>query len=488
MTSLTVGLEAALGAQDRLQSQWLRGGQLMTAPATYVYSPPALGGATATAPDVDSDGAMEAAAAAAAAQRVWAETPPMERARVVRQIAGEIEANRVTLAEAIVLDSGKTIGHARAEVDFCLRVLETLLASVAELGAPARTDFLTGRRVMTMLRPVGPALLMTPWNFPLNLGVRKLATALLAGCTAVWKPSDRAPVAASVVAEAITRTDLPAGVISVVPTSDSIGVVDALLGSGLIRKLSFTGSTAVGKQLMKQAADQLLRTSFELGGNGPAIVAESVDVDAAADAIVKAKFASNGQVCTTINRLYVSRHRAEELASALRARMDQLHVGWPQTAGTDVGPVISSQSAERLNGLIVRAEAGGANVTVHGNPPPAGGTFVRPTLVWGVSTDDDICQQELFGPVLPVVIYDDLDDAIAQANATPYGLSSYIFGDRAVDVEHMLSGMRSGLVAVNGSSPSSVSTPFGGVGWSGVGRENGVRGLLEFLDETSYVY
>ena len=487
-TDSSTPLAAARDASVRLGAAWLNGGTIQQAFKRYRYRSPAVEGLELEAANLRPDDALAAAAAAGAAQTEWGATPAMRRAALVRELAAQIEAGRELFAQSIVLESGKTIAHARGEVDFALKVIDTMLGSIAEIGSRAREDYMTGRRVVTMLRPVGPSLLITPWNFPLNLGTRKLVTALLAGCTVVWKPSDRASLTAMLVAEASTRVGFPAGVISVIPTSDSIAVVDALMRSGTMRKLSFTGSTATGKALMAQASEQLMRTSLELGGNGPAIVAPSADVDAVADAVVRAKFASNGQVCTTINRLYVHRSMEQQLIEALGTRMSSMVVGWPADDSTDLGPVISDDAAKRLTQLVDEAAAAGATVTRFAADPPTVGAFIRPTIVAGVTTADRVCQEELFGPVLPVIAYDDLDDAIAQANSTPYGLSSYVFGDDAGELERMLAGVRSGLVAVNGPSPSSVSTPFGGIGWSGVGRENGVRGLAEFQDEISYVY
>jgi succinate-semialdehyde dehydrogenase/glutarate-semialdehyde dehydrogenase len=481
-------LGEARAAAERLRASWLHGGSMAVTANTYRYASPAFPALELEAADLGTADALKAAAAARGAEAAWAATPAMQRAALVRALASELKAQQGVLAEMIVLESGKTMAHAQAEVGFALSVIDTLLASVAETGSTARSDYMTGRRVITMLRPVGPALLITPWNFPLNLGTRKLATALLAGCTVVWKPSDRTPLTALLVAEATRRAGLPDGVVSVIPTHDSVAVVGALMGSGMIRKLSFTGSTGVGKALMAQAADQLVRVSLELGGNGPAIVAPSADIDAAADAIVRAKFASNGQVCTTVNRLYVPRGMQAEMLQALASRMDGMRVAWPHEEGTDLGPVISRASAERLGRLVTEAEARGATVTRHGALPPEDGDFVRPTIVSNVTTADDIVQEELFGPVLPVIAYDELDDAIRQANSTPYGLSSYVFASDSGELEQILAAIRSGLVAVNGPSPSSVSSPFGGVGWSGIGRENGTRGMSEFQDEISFVY
>jgi succinate-semialdehyde dehydrogenase/glutarate-semialdehyde dehydrogenase len=258
--------------------------------------------------------------------------------------------------------------------------------------------------------------------------------------------------------------------------------------SGLLRKLSFTGSTAVGKILMVEAAEQVMRTSFELGGNGPAIVGHGADLEAAVPAIIRAKFVNNGQVCTTVNRLYVPAPRADAIADRLGSELDGIVVGWPDDEQTVVGPLISETSALTLTRSLEQAAAHGALVSQHGNPPPSGGNFVRPSLVRNVSTDDNLAQRELFGPVLTLISYEDLPTAIAEANATPYGLSAYVFSNDVTELDLCTARLRAGMIAINSPSPSSVSTPFGGIGWSGYGRENGVRGITEFMDETTLVH
>jgi succinate-semialdehyde dehydrogenase/glutarate-semialdehyde dehydrogenase len=475
-------------AHDRLGGTWYVDGVIARPERTATYRPPALPEQDLTMADVSSAEALKAASLAGSAQDAWRATPPMARAELVRRLQSALERRKEELVELVVLESAKPFSAAQGEVDNCLRIISTFLASVAESHGSARTDFGTGRRVVTSLVPVGPALLISPWNFPLNLGMRKLVTSLLAGCVAVWKPSDRTSLTAMAVAECLIEAGFPAGVVSIIPTTDSVSVVSALMQEGTLRKLSFTGSTSTGKALMAQASDQLMRTSLELGGNGPAVVAPSANVERAAQAIVAAKFTANGQVCTAINRLYVHRSVADELVRALSERLDKAVVGEPIDPSTTVGPLISTAAVARLNALVDGVRARGARISTHGTPVPDADRFLAPTLLVGVDPDDAILQEELFGPVLPVVLFDELDDAIRMATATPYGLSSYAFADETTELEQILAGMRSGLVAVNSAAASSVSTPFGGTGWSGHGRENGVRGLAEFQDEITYVY
>lgn len=478
----------APGIAAGLEGMLFAGGGFRPATGTYTVACPAVPGLELHPADTDVDAALAVAQEAAQAWPGWAATPAMERVRYVRRLAGWIKANRDDLVAMIVCEAAKPVRHARGEVDFCLRVLETLCASAAEVSAGSRLDFATGRRVTTLLRPVGPALLVTPWNFPVNLGVRKLATALIAGCTFVWKPAERTPLSALLVARGFEAIGLPPGVASVLPTSQSPEVTRAMMRSGLLRKLSFTGSTAVGKQLMAEASHQLMRASFELGGNAPAVLGTRADLPTALEAVLGTKFVNSGQVCTTVNRLYVPAASLGDTVDYLGPAMDKLGVGWPQQEDTTVGPLISQQAATSLDEALACAAQRGGTITRRGTPAPAGGNFVQPALVHGLTTDDPLSQRELFGPVINVLTYADLDDAVEQANATPYGLSAYVFSEDAAERDALALGMRAGMVAMNSGASSSVSTPFGGVGWSGTGRENGVRGLTEFLDETTLVH
>lgn len=459
----------------------------MTASDTYEVRSPTVSGVVVDVADCSVDDALAAAQAAAAAQAGWAATPAMQRAAGVRALGAGITENRAEFIDLIVFESGKARKYAAAEVDFCLRVLETLLASIAELASASRIDYMTGRRVATVLRPAGPALLMTPWNFPLNLGVRKLASALLAGCIAVWKPSEKTPLSALRVAQVLAKSGLPDGVLSVVPTSRSHEITAALLRSGLIRKVSFTGSTPVGKQVMALAAERVTRVSLELGGNGPAIVGQHADLDTAVRAVLAAKFANSGQVCTAVNRAYVHSAVHDEFAVAVRAACDDLVVGPPDDDRTDVGPLITPEAAQRVREAVDFFRSQGAEVTEHGGSFDED-AFVPPTVITSVDHATVLGCGELFGPVLPIVAFEPGDDPVALANDTPFGLSAYAFSRDTVELDGYLQGLRAGMIAINSAAPSAVTSPFGGIGASGFGRENGTRGLAEFLDEITLVY
>jgi succinate-semialdehyde dehydrogenase/glutarate-semialdehyde dehydrogenase len=481
--ALGLGLQAA----ERLGGRLFLNGALTSAHTSYSYESPAVPSLQLLAGNSSPDEAQAAVDAAAEAQESWASTPMMQRNRFVQQLGTEISTRHEEFAQLVVLESGKTIKHARAEVDFCLSIIETFASSVAELSGDAKFDFMTGRWVVSTKRPVGPSLLISPWNFPLNLGVRKVVTSLLAGCTFIWKPSDKAPLTAMAVGEALASVGLPPGVGAVLPTADSPQVVSAIMATGTVRKLSFTGSTQVGQQLMRQAADQMMRTSFELGGNGPAILGRGADLDKALPAVVRARFSNNGQVCTAINRLYVHSDDLARVVEGLTDHLGRMQIRWPHQEESDLGPLIASSKAWSLEELIKGASDRGATVRRIGEAPQ-GGAFVVPAIVTGLATDDPLCQTELFGPVLPVIAYNSFEDAVREANSTPYGLSAYVYSNLEEEVEYFKEHIRAGLVAVNSASPSSVSSGFGGIGWSGHGRENGIRGLDEFLDEITFVH
>jgi succinate-semialdehyde dehydrogenase/glutarate-semialdehyde dehydrogenase len=478
----------ALEASAEFARKWFVDGALIDAGSSYEWPSPTVPGSSLTAADVSPAEALGAVESARRAQEEWGVSPAFARSRLIRRLASYLEARRDEFAEMIAFESAKPIRYARGEVDSCVLMLETLCASVAEVGAPARLDYTTGRRLTTFYRPVGPALVISPWNFPLSLGLRKVATGLLAGCTVLWKPSDRSPLTALMVAQGFQEIGMPSGVTAVLPTGHSPEVVHGILESGKVRKLAFTGSTAVGMALMAEAAPQMVRSSFELGGNGAAVVGEGAKIELVAPAILQAKFANSGQVCTAINRLYVSRARHDELVDALRNSLDSYVVGWPDDERTQIGPLITASAARRVRGLIDESAAGGGIASEHGNLPPAEGQFVRPTIVDDVRSSDVLARNEIFGPVLPVIVFDDLATAIDEANSTPYGLSSYVFSSDAQEVEFAVSRMRSGMIAVNSASPSSTSAPFGGIGWSGNGRENGVRGITDYMDEITLQY
>lgn len=483
MTDEFIGdLELGIAAAQRLAGRWFTDGELREASATYDVHAPTMPEMALTIADVSPAEAVTALDGCAAIQETWGATLLGERVAVVRNIADVLRAHRQEIEQLIILESGKTARFARMEVQYALQTVEAMCAASQSLAGASSKDYVSGRTIAVTHRPIGPSLLVTPWNFPLSLGLRKVVTALLAGCTLVLKPSDRTPLSSVLIGEALSEAGLPAGVAAVIPTADSIGVVDSLLGHPALRKLSFTGSTHVGKELHRRASDQLVRTSLELGGNAPFILGEDARIETALPAIMAAKFGNSGQACTALNRLLVPKSRRAEVIQALGEAIDGLVVGDPRDPKTDVGPLITVAAAQGIRDLVARAATAGADVRETTGSDVQTGHFVNPVIVSNVQPGSEIFQSEIFGPVISVVDYEDADDAIAIANSTPYGLAAYIASDSVHEIESMVPRIQAGMIAINSGSVSAASSPFGGIGWSGHGRENGSWGLTEFTE------
>ncbi|MCU1439669.1 MAG: gabD4 [Rhodoglobus sp.] len=480
MTELPLPLGRA--AADRLAGRWFAHGDLRRAPSSYELAVPSISGQSLTVGDVDVPGAIEALEAAASSQPAWEATPLARRIAIVRELGRILQQQRTEIAELIVLESGKPLKHARYEVDYALTVLEAMCLASVSLTGSSVVDVASNRAIAVRHRAIGPALLVTPWNFPLSLGLRKVVTALLAGCTLLLKPSELTPLTSVLMGEALAASGLPPGVAAVLPTKDSIGVVDTLLGHPALRKLSFTGSTRVGRELHRRASDQLVRTSLELGGNAPFILGADAPIEAAMPAILAAKFGNSGQACTALNRLYVPRDRVGEVVTALREHVSRLEVGDPWLETTDIGPLITRDAAERVKTLVAGAARDGAAVDASSTPGSQSAQVIVPTIVSGIGSESELASSEIFGPVLPVIAYDGTDDAIAQANATPYGLAAYVWSNDATELDAIVPRLTAGMIAINSGSVSAASSPFGGTGWSGHGRENGSWGLSEFTE------
>ena len=334
--------------------------------------------------------------------------------------------------------------------------------------------------------PVGPVLAVTPWNFPLAMGTRKIGPALAAGCTVLVKPAEDTPLTMLLLGQVFVDAGLPSGVLSILPTSDAAQVSGPLMQDDRLRKITFTGSTRVGKMLVRSAADRLLRTSMELGGNAPFIVFDDADVDAAVDGAMLAKMRNGGEACTAANRLYVHNRVREEFTSKLTSRIEALSVGPGDADGTDIGPLINAKQLATVSALVDDAVSKGARVRTGGHTPEGKGFFYTPTVLDEVPPDADLVRDEIFGPVAAIIGFDTEDEAISAANDTVYGLVSYFYTrdlDRAMRVSAALD---SGMVGVNRGAISDAAAPFGGVKESGFGREGGSEGIDEYL-ETKYV-
>ena len=435
-------------------------------------------------PDLGVEDALAALDTAVKMQADWAATPPRERGEILRRAFELIIERKDDFARTISLEMGKPLAEAAGEVAYGAEFLrwfseEAVRIDGSWLKAPAG-----GSRLLTIRKPVGPCLFITPWNFPLAMGTRKIGPALAAGCTAIVKPAANTPLTMVKLLEVFAEAGLPDGVLQIVTTSDSQGVSKALMADPRLRKVSFTGSTGVGKVLVAQAAENLQRVSMELGGNAPFLVFEDADLDKAVDGAMIAKMRNMGEACTSANRFLVHTSVAEEFTRKLGERMGALTVGRGQDDGVQVGPLIDEKAVAGVAELVREAVDRGARVVTGGGDPD--GNFYAPTVLADVPSDARIAREEIFGPVAPVSTFASDDEAIAMANDTEYGLASYMYTaslDRTIKVIERL---EFGMVGVNTGLVSNPAAPFGGVKFSGFGREGGFEGIEEYLD-TVYV-
>ncbi len=431
--------------------------------------------------------ALEAADAAAPA---WRATPPRERGEVLRAAYERVVARADDIARLITAECGKTLAEARAEVLYGADFLRWYAEEAVRFPGFVRTAPAGANRQLVHRRPVGPALLITPWNFPIAMATRKIGPALAAGCTVVVKPARLAPMTTMLVAE-VLRSELearglPTGVVNVVPTSRASDTASPLLADPRLRKVSFTGSTAVGRGLLGQAAGQVLNVSMELGGNAPFLVLADADLDAAVEGAMVAKLRNSGQSCVAANRFLVHDSLAREFARRLASRFEALTVGPGAAETTDVGPLIEADAVDKVDEIVADAADGGAQVLTGGSRPEGRGYFYRPTVLTGVSPDARASREEIFGPVAPVIAFGDDDEAIALANDTEYGLAAYAYTTSLDRAMRLTQELEAGMIGINRGMVSDASAPFGGVKQSGLGREGGEAGIEEYL-ETVYV-
>ncbi|NOW01506.1 NAD-dependent succinate-semialdehyde dehydrogenase [Isoptericola chiayiensis] len=457
--------------------------------ATFPVTDPATEEVLREVADGTADDGDAALAAAHAAAPAWAATSPRDRSELLRSCYEQIVGRTDEIAALITAEGGKPLAEARAEVAYGADFFRWFAEQAVRAPGLARTAPAGANRQLVHRRPVGPALLITPWNFPIAMATRKIGPALAAGCPVVIKPAQLTPLTTMAVAEIVraelARRDLPAGVINVVPTSSASTVTGPLLADPRLRKLSFTGSTGVGRKLLEQAAAQVLPCSMELGGNAPFVVFDDADLDAAVEGAVVAKLRNGGQSCVAANRFLVQESVAEDFAARLARRFEGLSVG-PGTDGHDVGPLIGGGAVTDVHDLVADAVDRGATVRTGGEPLGGRGHFYPPTVLSGVTRDARCVTEEIFGPVAPVVTFGSDDDGIALANDTEYGLAAYAWSrglDRSMRAAHEID---AGMIGVNRGMVSDASAPFGGMKQSGLGREGGEAGLEEYL-ETVYV-
>jgi succinate-semialdehyde dehydrogenase/glutarate-semialdehyde dehydrogenase len=431
--------------------------------------------------DATPDDGAAALAAAARAQAEWAATAPQARSDLLRR-AYEVVTDRIdALALLMTLEMGKPLADSKAEITYAAGFLRWFAEEAVRLDGRYTTAPDGKSRLLVLQRPVGPCVLVTPWNFPLAMATRKIAPALAAGCTAVVKPAQQTPLSMLAFAKILEEVGLPAGVVNVVPTTDAGGVVEPLLGDRRARKLSFTGSTSVGRRLQELAAKQLLRTSMELGGNAPFLVFDDADLDLAVDAAVLAKMRNMGEACTAANRFLVHGAVAAEFTDRLAARLGAMKVGRGTDDGVEVGPLIDEKAVAKVEELVADAVDRGAGVVLEGGRVDGPGHFCRPTVLADVPRDARILHEEVFGPAAPIVPFADEDEAVALANDTEFGLVAYACTrdlDRGVRLSEAL---EVGMIGLNRGIVSTPSAPFGGVKQSGFGREGGAEGIREYL-------
>jgi succinate-semialdehyde dehydrogenase / glutarate-semialdehyde dehydrogenase len=454
--------------------------------ATLPVEDPSTGAALTEIADATAEDAEAALAAAHEAFASWRRVAPRERSDVLRRAYELIVERREQLATVMTLEMGKPLAEARGEVAYAASYLRWYAEEAVRIDGRFTTAESGEGRVLTLREPVGPCLLITPWNFPLAMGTRKVAPALAAGCTCVVKPAKQTPLSMLAFAQILEQAGLPAGVVNVITTNRSGTLMERLIRDPRLRKLSFTGSTEVGRTLVAQGADQLLRVSMELGGNAPFVVFEDADLDAAVEGALIAKMRNGGQACTSANRFLVHERVAREFAGRLAARLDALKVGRGVEPGVGVGPLIDGGARAAVHALVRDAVEKGAELLTGGRALERGGWFYAPTVLSGVPHDAALLRDEIFGPVAPVTTFATDDEAVAAANDTVYGLAAYVFTrdlDRAFRV---VDGLDTGMVGLNQGMVSNAGAPFGGVKHSGYGREGGPEGLGEYL-ETKYV-
>ena len=432
------------------------------------------------------DDALDAVTAAHDALPQWRSTPPRERGELLRAVFERMRADRESLAELIVRENGKALPDALGEVDYAAEFFRWFSEEAVRVDGSLSTAPSGKNRIIALRQPVGVSVLVTPWNFPAAMATRKIGPALAAGCTVILKPASDTPLTALVLADMMRDAGMPPGVVNVLPSKRSSKVVNAMLDDPRVRKLSFTGSTEVGRVLLKAASESVINCSMELGGNAPFLIFADADLDAAVEGAMVAKMRNGGESCIAANRFYVEASVADDFSKRLAEAMASMKVGYGLDPGVQVGPLISSSARDDVEELVGGTVDRGASVLTGGTALQGRGFFYPPTVLGDVPPDAPILKEEVFGPVAPIVPFDSEQQVIALANDTPYGLAAYVFtGDlsRGLAVAEAL---ESGMVGLNRGFISDPAAPFGGVKHSGLGREGGHDGLLEFL-ETKYI-
>ncbi len=451
--------------------------------ATFVVTNPATGAALAAVPDAGAAEARAAVDAAAAALPAWAATPAPARAAVLRKAAALMLERQERLATVMTLEQGKPLAEARGEIAYAASFLSWFAGEAERIYGSTIPASTAGKRLLVLRQPVGVCALITPWNFPAAMITRKLGPALAAGCTAVIKPAEQTPLSALELGHIFAEAGLPAGVCNIITCQDPVPFSETIFADERVRKVSFTGSTEVGKILIRKSADTVKRLSLELGGNAPFIVFADADLEAAVKGAIASKFRNAGQTCVCANRIFVQRPVYERFAELFTAQVAALTVGDGLDPATVIGPLIDAQARAKVERHVADALAGGATLLTGGRPYGGGDNYWTPTVLADARADMLVAREETFGPVAPLIPFDDEAEVLALANDTVFGLAAYFYTRDVGRVWRVAEALEYGIVGVNDPIPSTAQAPFGGVKQSGLGREGGPSGIDEYLEE-----
>jgi succinate-semialdehyde dehydrogenase/glutarate-semialdehyde dehydrogenase len=474
-------LPAGIATEMFIDGKWTGGSG-----GSFEVLNPSTGEVLCEVPRAGLDDLDRALAAAAAAQPGWAATAPRERAEVLRKAFEMMISQREEIAYLMALEMGKSLTDARGEVTYAAEFFRWFSEEAVRIDGQLRTAPSGANKILTMRRAVGVALLLTPWNFPAAMATRKIGPALAAGCTVVLKPAEDTPLTALLLAQILTDAGAPAGSVNVLTTDRPGEIVEAALADPRVRKLSFTGSTGVGRILLKQAADRIVNTTLELGGNDPFIVLDDADLDAAVEGAMLAKMRNGGQACTAANRFLVAESVADEFGRRLAQRMAGMRMGAGTDEDTELGPMVNARAVEGIADKVERSVAAGARALIGGERDGRPGFYYPATVLADVPRDSAVATEEVFGPVAPIIRVRDEDDALAIANASEMGLTGYVYTRSLARGLRVCERLEVGMVGLNRGVVSDPAAPFGGVKQSGLGREGGYEGIDAYL-ETIYI-
>jgi succinate-semialdehyde dehydrogenase / glutarate-semialdehyde dehydrogenase len=473
---------------DGVKTQLYIGGEWRDASegGTIPVEDPATGETIAEVPDCTAEDADAALGAAHETFQEFRNHPPRERSDILRRAYDLITERADDLALLMTLEMGKPVAESKAEIAYAANFFRWYAEEATRIDGRYTVNETGAGRVLTMKQPVGPCIFITPWNFPLAMGTRKIGPAIAAGCTMVVKPAKQTPLSMLALAQILEEAGLPGGVVNLITAKSSGRTMEPLIKDPRARKLSFTGSTEVGKKLIEQSAEQVLRVSMELGGNAPFLIFEDADLDAAVEGALLAKMRNGGEACTSANRFHVHGAVADTFAEKLADKLGGLKVGRGTEPDVKVGPLIDDDQRGKVAGLVEDAVGKGAKVLVGGENIDGAGYFYKPTVLTDISDDANLLREEIFGPVAPVRGFDSEDEAIAAANDTQYGLVAYVYTQDINRAFRVIEKLETGMIGFNQGMVSNAGAPFGGVKQSGYGREGGPEGLQEYL-ETKYV-